>query len=483
MDWPITAPIFTIVFGMIIVLLNRCLGSERDTSISWKIVLFIAASALFQLAVLGTDYWGVSSSGLLRLDGLTTSYSVMFLFFFVLNHVNLRFSQVEFEKELPLFELAYLLFGLLLLLSNNLIIHLISLPILYVLMAIAPQLTKQAKHKIGYDTAVVGGLVILVLAALSIAAISADTKTLQLDRINETIQPIWGASFYIGWWLQVLIFGLFILIPPMSLFLRSYEKSGSWALAGLFRGGLPILAVLLMNKWFVLTSTKWEDGRLTQQLWIQTDMVMGVMCAVFLFIALIVLLNRNSLLLFFQTVWSIALYLGFAGQLLGGQSEFVFSHQGIVLSSVLIAAMHYLAEEIGVSTNANLEDMREKLRQRPMRLQFSMLVALMSAVPLFSFGRIEGLAIQFHEALSGSERAVFSAIILIGTISCSAVLLFRIVEIYLANARRNTSWDHKGIPDRLWGYTLVLILIVLGVFPTPLYKYLIHSIRLFIHSS
>ncbi len=486
LDWPCFALVITPVIGIVVLLLNRILGNEKIFHTQWKTVLFILTATTFQVAILGRDYWGVSASGLFRLDGMNTHLLFCFLIFSLLNHISLRFDRCQFETETGILQLAFVLSGIIFIMANNLILYVLAAPMTFLIAGAAPLFNVETPKGKGFRIAVMSAMIVMFLFAFSAALIGQAADTLELGEIGQALLVAQKSpQFIIGWSLHILMCISMMLLPPMALFLTRYEHSESWSLIGFFRMSLPLLGVILFSKWIFITGFQWEiTGSFTSILSLSAAHISGVLSCAVSVITILALLNTERVLLFSQLTLTAGLFSALLSTSLIGPEGLLISQSTIYIFVFCSSLLHLTFATLNISTQATLKDLGDALQKSSVSIQLGCLFALLGSAPFLTYvGYDLNKKLIERAKLILDIEGVTSLLALIFTALITIIICNRIVELYFGNARRNSVWDDRGFAAKIWNYTLMAIVLILGIYPTPLYKYLSHSINLFVKNA
>lgn len=485
-DWPISALILTPIVGIVVLLLNRILGNERIFHTQWKVVLFILGATLFQVSILGREYWGVSSSGLFRLDGFNTHLLFCYLFYMLLTHISLRFEKNNFESETAILQLAFTFAGIVFILANNLILYVAAAPMTFLIAGVGALCNSTVSKSRGFRSSVMSAMMSMSIFAISAAIIGQSTDALELNTIIAKIGLAQKTpQFYVGWALHIMVCFSMLLLPPTSLFIEQYKKSESWALVGFFRMSLPLLGLLLLSKWIFLTGFSWGlDGELKSLLSISAAHISASLACLVFILACAVLLTTDRVILFSQVALTALVSAGLLFSILSGVQGFLVTQSALYIYIFCSCLLHLSLSTLKLSTAASLQDLRDALQKAPVSVQLGFLFSLLGSAPFLTFVGfdINKQLIERTRYLGDSE-GVLSLISLILMGIMTVLICNRVVELYFGNARRNSFWDDRGFAAKMWGYTLIAFLLILGIYPTPLYKYLSHSINLFVKNA
>lgn len=479
-DWPIVAPLLTALFGMIVLLMVRFFGQEKLESVQWKTVLFVLAAAIFQLGFLAYEFWGVAPSGLLRLDGLTTHLSLVFMLHLLLQHIIRRFDRVVLESESYLFQLLFLFFGLLVLMAENLLLYVVALPAVYYVVFLSPALQQQVNKRVLYRDVSRLCLVLLAALVLSIGAIIGATDEFGLTKIMQTVSASNASKgFTLGWGVMLACQLSLLLLPPASFFISAFKKSQSWFVFGYFRMGALLLGALLVAKWMFLTALRFETSELVSRLPHHYGyFLVSFAAAAFFVISFMALFTRRTAENI-QAVLTAPLlavfisYVGINGDVTGGQA-FLYL---FVLSA---AAVIFVLSENKISVGGDIGEIRSSLHASNVSVVVLWSVGWLACSPYLTKVGHDILYRLVPVLHAGVDFDAQATAYIVGSMFATSVIIYRLIDVLYSDARRNNVWDARNFSNKMWSYALMLIVLILGVFPAPLYKYVVHSVSLFV---
>lgn len=485
-DWPIVAPLLTIAFGTTVLLINRLLGNEQDKRTQWKVVFFVFAAATFQITFLGGKNWGTTSSGLFYLDGFNAHLVTAAVVYFLFSHVSFSLEVREHDFELGVFQTIFALVSISTILTNNLVLLPLSFATMFFISAIAPLLTEEASKNNGIKFASAGAVVVMIFSGFAIALIAEAADSFMLDQIRSgVLETTKHPQFYIGFALLIFLLFLFLLFPPSALFVDRYTRSATWSLVAFFRQSLQLVAALLIIRLSFFIAMKPNDvGQFVSNMSFSYEHVIGGMICLFLFVAVVTLLLAKNVLVIFQTMTGVIALISLISINLGSRQGIYYAQANVYGFIFVAIGLFCLLSFLNLSTNSSLEDLRIAIQKTPVAVQLSFLATLILSVPIFNFYGFDLLTTMMIEA---KKRSATGSTLVILMIIClvliSLILSLRIIELFHGNAKRNGQWDTRSLPNKLWCYVLILCLLFLGIYPTPLYKYLSHSVDLFINNS
>lgn len=433
-------------------------------------VLLVASATTIIVAIVMNDIY---INAVVSYAPANMTFLGAFLLLCLLNHLNLaKENQVLIFETAPL-QLLFTLLGSTIILANNLIVFCVGCPALLLILWSSSQLGSSRTvnlwpmiFRFSFLT-----LMICFSSALFIYTFgTADLKSMTQGLGNTVMK---SPSVY-AWAMMGFVF--LTLSSSFGFFSKEVREAKSWGVVAFFRCGSAFLALILLFKWVQIGV---KNG-----FWPKEYPDLGFIIYSFLSVCglLRVFLQKKTEELFFlitlQPLLILLIGSSFESPLISTQSVSSF-----LLAVLFIPFFTNLLITVRASTMGQVTDLQLAMRAAPkflIPLTF-LLMLIFSPVgsvigfDLFSEIVKEVTRIPLAEA---SQAQIFVAamvlFVIFGTMVLNAIFLRGIMG---GNAEHKQTEVAAHIIERFWVYTLSLPVIVLGIYPPPLYNYVISSIK------
>ncbi|HEX4923604.1 MAG TPA: hypothetical protein VFV50_05940, partial [Bdellovibrionales bacterium] len=342
--------------------------------------------------------------------------------------------------------LAAGLVGTFLLSANNLVVLVIALPT-YILLAMSGpstgnrgQATRSGLHAIGWSALVMvlmgigAGLIVSGGGSLSLTGVVAGTAALT-------------KPFYLGWSLIGSVLLVLLFLFPCSFLLGDFREARDWQIAAVFRIGPSLVFSALVVRWCSLIPGFPEPALLE-----------AVAAAFALFLALIILSGRGLLFVVH------ALSLLPAQLWLWGLSDpktMPLSLAGVFFASLALPRLIFLFERVGADPSVSIQTLNGALRAASFGIRLEVFAIGVTLMPL---GTFLGFNFLVQKPLLASICGASLTLVIV-------LFMGRALEAREADTKAETRLNQL---ESAVGVILLVSLIVLGIYPTPLYNYIHH---------
>jgi hypothetical protein len=196
------------------------------------------------------------------------------------------------------------------------------------------------------------------------------------------------------------------------------------------------------------------------------------------------LISKQTLLRVLSQLSIQSVALGFVPFFLKNNELIKIGLSHICLSAIISVLCMAALAEIKLSTKVLLSGLREAVQNASIRVQIMISFSMIAMVLPFTMPARLLLHAIWEAAFRGSGMtSIFCALILIFMAGNMLLMSLRVVQTFAVDAERNLKWDGGSVAQKIWAYSLFVLVLVLGVYPTPLYNYFAHSIKLFLKAN
>ncbi|MGE3973080.1 MAG: hypothetical protein AB7F59_00990 [Bdellovibrionales bacterium] len=402
-------------------------------------------------------------------DGSELVFALMTLIYFLLNHLNLYRDRISYERELAAIQLVIAFLSLVLIFSNHMLVVTLALPLLILTVAFAPQLAYKSKASISMNHGISWAALVLLILALSSGLIYQELQTLRFDQIQKALsEKGFTTTSLLGWGAPLVLFCSLLCFPVFTFFAKDYEKADSWTLIGLFRQTLPLLGAIMICRWILSMAGSWEadtfvpfKGFLVTLLPV---VAFGLMAA---FVLVQTLFAKNMAQIFqiysiqplLLTLWSLSS---------GTKESFLKGVAGLFLYTIAVPLTLKIFMALDLKPFESTDGGRLALRAASFfqRLQLFALFIIFS--PL---GTFVGFSLIVSTA-QGAQKILWLQLM---PVICAASLMISLIsvlgELFDDFSPKVTAENKTSYIDNIIGYSLLIFVITLGIYPSPLYKY------------
>jgi hypothetical protein len=239
LEWPEGLGLSTQFFGLIFFMVFNL--SKRNT------LRYLALAAITGVAF-AHYLWivpkGLSASGLINYDRTSLVFVQSFLGFILLTHL-FTGSDSRLKPEASAFLLAFSTLGTFLLLSNNLIIQITTLPIFFLMSVASPKVTRKGQSFQSLQTLLNWALLLLIILTLAASFIYLSSGSFQLQKFKVSDE----SAYFVGWTLIAAVLLSLIFLFPLGLLVEDHFQSEDWSISSNFRIGANLVFVGLLLKW------------------------------------------------------------------------------------------------------------------------------------------------------------------------------------------------------------------------------------------
>jgi len=432
-------------------------------SIKYRALLLPSLLLLFAGVLLFGDLH--SSDSYLVVTTTRRTLAFMWVMFLLLAQICTAKDKTLLEEELLPVQIGYAGLGCLALFSNHVSILVLSLITLFVVCTQAPQLSLRSRARDVTPWAHFWFSSLIILAVLFVGLVLVEFGTLYITQIQSMV-----LAAPMGPWVHWVL-GLFLILIlssniflPFSFFLREFEESDSWRIFSYFRVSASMLLLLISVIWVESLAGGWSANG--QFEWAKGTVLPDVF---FYLSALISVLASFQVLFskrFSQTFQALAMqvHIPLCWGVLSGVRLAQLSEIYALLSWVLaIGIILFVVVDIDLKPFEEESGVQMALKTATPIHIFAIILGILSLSPMFRIGSFEMLSSGFNKWSP--------ALLVCAALSVMGVML-ELSMIFNGYSLRRERINIVG-RGGLWGVLfLCLILITLGIYPSPLYKYL-----------
>lgn len=473
-------PQMTLLIGLLASLMVSINTRFNDRALKlnqWGIGAAVLLFALIQQLLLYRAAPTLFLRGGMVLDGISQLMSVSILTLALLIHLNRR-HQTKMSSHIHVLFLTSILLAVFFVQTNRIFFGILTLAalVLSTYATLAAEEKSERQPAIAYfgvlkSLAVLGVGVLLTLSCLLIFGES------QFDEMHRALmrKPI-GPELIFALEGLILFFGVYFSgFPPFSGFLSLLKKQSSWPLALGYSALFAIIGLNVFIRWGVMLFSAPSSGALELEAFGETNIleyVQIISVFVLLFVPAMALFSdsiKKSLVYFVLNPSALVLF----GISFGKREVFGFAASQIFLSVFLVGIILFVLKMLNVSENAKWEEWRGVGRRH-----FSL-----SLVFLGSVAALAGLAPFFSSLLIQRTLCINSpvALFVLGNVSLGGIFVARLAIWAFQEGRAGDSLkrgqETMRTSDRLLIFVQVALLIFVGIFWQPLYKYGAYSVR------
>jgi len=476
-------PLITLLLGIFFMAGTEILGDEKSGEIPWLVHAFVLALAFFQQAMLYRMPPTLFVRGGMSLDGVTQLFSCAILILALITQLNRRDERRSLSSQINILSLGTVVFSLVAIQSNRFLFGIISLlgMIWTSQSALAAESDPRGQPALVHS-AIIRGLVFLVGGVfLCLLALSTFGET-QIDEIQRMIvrahfrdEPLFALEIFITF-LAAFTMG----IPPFQGLFGSSRQKASWSLSIGLGGVFAVTGMSLFVRWGLVVFSRVAIGGL--ELEPLTNLNIFLVIRVLSSTALVLcpflsLSNRNlrgSFLIFMLNPFIQCLFAFSFGQ----KETLAHGMVDILVSVFVLGMMISSAQSLNLTHDTSLQDWTG-VGRRNRSGTLGLLIALAGEA---GFAPFYGSLLVQKTLSINSWHVIF----LLLNMALSGFYVARLVA--LAFHRGSALGFERGSgepvfapesPRKMWFALQFVLLIFIGIFWQPLYKYGAFSIRSF----
>lgn len=476
-SYELLLPLITLFAGLLFMMAVEVGGGEDSYASQWRAHVFVLVLALAQQLLLYRMPSALFMRGGMVLDGVSQVFSISILVLALVVHLSRREDHNPLRPQVDVMTLGATLLALFCVQTNRYFFGVIGIAGLIWTThgALAADGARGRQPQTAHSGIIRGlfGLLAGALLVLFCLGAFSETQINEIQRIMIRSTPSGDILFI----LQVLI--LFVAayvmgIPPFSGVFGSARSRGSWSLALGFTGVFAFVGLSFFMRWAILVFSRVSVGALELEplthlnIFESIRVIAGaglILCPLF---ALLQQKLRASLLYFFMIPFVQILFaLSFGMREISGFA----AGQVIIITMVLGLAISSV-QALGLSAGFAMKDCVGLGRRDPVSTLFF----------VFSLMAAAGLAPFFGATLLQKTLCINSwyGVFLVINLTLSGYYVARFVAMVF---QQPTTAERKPVVLS-WGWKLsfaapFLVLIFMGIFWQPLYKYGAFSIRSF----
>lgn len=476
-SYELLLPLITLFAGLLFMMAVEVGGGEDSYASQWRAHVFVLVLALAQQLLLYRMPSALFMRGGMVLDGVSQVFSISILTLALVIHLSRREDSNSLRPQADVMTLGATLLALFCVQTNRYLFGIIGVAgLIWTAHGALAADGSRGRQPQTAHSGIIRGLVVLLAGAFLVLfcfAVFGETQINEIQRIMIRAAPSGDVLFI----LQVLI--LFIAayvmaIPPFHGVFGAARARSGWSLALGFTGVFALVGLSFFMRWAILVFSRVAVGALELEPLAPIDIfesIRMVACAGLIFCPLFALLQqklRASLLYFFMVPFVQILFaLSFGMREVSGFA----AGQVIIMTMVLGLAISSI-QALGLASGFAMKDCVGLGRKDPVSTLFF----------VFSLMAASGLAPFFGAVLLQKTLCINSwyGIFLVINLTLSGYYVARFAAIVF---QQPASAERK--PAALsWGWKLsfaapFLVLIFMGIFWQPLYKYGAFSIRSF----
>lgn len=481
-EWVLISPVLTVLVGACAAMISHALHPQRNGNIAIKIAAFSLLAAGIQIALLGHRAYGLSPSGLFRIDGMSLGFAMIATLFLSLGIGSLcqeRNGTWPYCSPAALILATTTFAGLF---ANDGLLLFLSLSTLLIFIRWPTSIWAIESESRNDKTDILGIIGWFVFAGFCMTILMQTVGSGRYDVIEQArFAHLAEAPFHIGIIGLLFVHAIGFLPSPVDPYIEKAPRLGHWAGVAFAKTVVPMIFLLLAVRWM------WLFG-FDKDLMPTTQVDLGVVVGLFLVglsaLGIWVLISEQSSLRVVTHFSLSSLALGLVPFFLNDPKllNVGFSHMCIVGLVTFIVWASF--SEMEISTSASFSRLKEAAQNATVRVQLMLAFGLLGLT--FPFGEPANLLIKrlwLKAAEVPSPVTVMCAILLVLLAANVLLMCIRIVQIFAMDAGRNMTWEGGRVDQKIWAYGLLIAVLILGVHPVPLYNYFAHSIRLLLKAN
>ncbi len=432
-------------------------------------VFVVFLGTLVQLFYLSTLAVMPAQNKLFIFSGTEICFSIALMLFFIFSHFNFYFDKVVYEKELGLLQIATAFLSFCTLFSNHFLVLIFTIPALMLIVFSAPHFSYKSTARLSLLAGVPWAFLFLVVLGLSAALTFQEFHTMEFSELRLRIveKGLHGPQI-LGVIAPLILFGAMMLFSAFSFFLPDYERSDSWNLIGQFRMLVPLLAAIMICRWILTFGGVWRDHYFIPASGFPIQVIPIV---IFLLLSVSILIQTVTVRKLSQVIqiFSIQpLLLTLWGLSSGTNDSLLKGIAGLFLYAIGVPLCLKVFVVLDIKPFESIEGGRLALRGASFVEKLQICVLLIILSPL-------GTYIGYSLVMTTVDPPIQLGLGNILPAICAASLLFSLIMI-MGELFDNYSPRKLVIPrnqwvDHVFGNTILILLITLGIYPSPLYKY------------
>lgn len=473
-NYQLLIPQLSLLFGIFFLGFLQVGKEEKSLGLQWIVQMFFLVLAFCQEGLLYQVPSTLFINGSLVLDGTTEILSLSLLLLSIMVQVCRLREKQTLTPQVNILTMGVTLFGLIAIESNRILFACIA--ILGLIWTAHGALAADSNNENQPDIVhggilrgvffLFGGIILCVLCFASFGDAQIDEMQRILVREPRKGQGLFAIECF------VLFLGAVVMgIPPFQGFLGRARRAATWPLAIGMSGLFAIVGFSLIVRWGVLVFTRPAIGGMGIEPLTTTsflDLLRLISSVSLIVVPLLSLINRQirgSILFFILNPFAQSLFALSFGQreIMGfvlGQILMASFIVGIIVSAfslLRISALATFQEWVGIGRRA-----------RPASLTLILAISAAAGMAPF-FG-----SILLQKTLSiNSAFAVFPLL----NLAFSGFYVARLVILAFHRGRAEISQIEATMNQKLWCAAQLIVLIFMGIFWQPLYKYGAFSIR------
>ena len=454
--------------GMMMTLVGGALA--KNPNVTWWLTLLSLVGAL---------------AACLIQNSLQVYFSCGLILMVILSHVGARAKLRDLSAEFSPAVLGFTAACFAIVNSDNLLIYVMAVPVCFFFQGCAPELVTRQKSKAAVNAAAVRALLFLVVLSWGTCLLYKVFGTMRLSEIKSaSITASSEQLFWAGWACFLSVALAWLPASASDAFGQKYEEADSWPVWVIFRMGPPLVATYLCMDWILILQNPVllklvPDG-------FGSQMLPRIGLYVFLALAAwnlfqLFLASRLSRVLHPWLFQPLALV--FLGTGVQDRGVLSWSLAGIALYAVGVPLVALGAQQAKWRPRAIWQDCVSVLSKTDLGTKVQIFVGLWALTPLATVAGYHVLsgALKSLSSLSGATPASPEGVITLSVLALSmmstGVQVFLLAKLFNTKASspdlaaKDTTRD-AHVP-RVVAATALIVFIILGIYPTPLYNYLV----------
>lgn len=481
-EWILVSPLLTVLLGASAAMISHILYPPKKGEVAMRIAIFSILMATIQLGILGYRAYGITPSGLFRIDGLSLSLALSVMIFLFLSSISLY---LEKNSSWPFTAVSILLLSttsLLGLFANDGLLLCLAISTLLIFSRWSSVIWSNRLDSFKDKRGIVGLLGWFVFAGFCLVLLVQTVGSVRFEMIEKSVASLsQHTGFHIGFFGLLIVQAFGFLPAPIDPYFEDSKKLGQWSGVIISKLVIPTVFILLTIRWMWIFGFDLDLNSKTQ---VDLSLVLGTGIATLYLLGVWVLFTE-------QTTLRVVTHFGLQTMSLAFVPFFLKRPELIGIGLAHLCLMGFVSimcmsalRELEVGTEARFSKLAEAVQNAPLRVQFIIGFALLVFVLPFSVPSKELIQALWASALTGNDiYSLFSAAVLL-LMSVNLVLMsVRVVQTFSVAAQRNLKWDGEAAVQKIWSYSLLTVVLVLGVYPTPLYNYFAHSIKLLLKAN
>jgi hypothetical protein len=386
--------------------------------------------------------FGAAHSRLFLYDQVSLTFLICFLSFIFFSESLVRGRALRPEGSAMKLCVGFL--GTALLLANNLAIIVIALPMFLFFSSIGPSVSEHGQRARSGLNAVTWSVLLLCLLCVGAGLFMSGNGVMSLDSLMVSSVSR-TSEFDQGWAVIFSALTVLVFFYPCAFLLRDSSESEDWGMSAVFRTAPSIVFCGLLFKWCRVEPN------------LPPLIVIQILVGSLSFVLFWILIFGRGLLLVVQALAMVPMTLLFWS--LTETKSIPAAMSALFIFSVAVSRLIYLFNFLGVKPGTSVRELHAALRAASFGLRLEVFVLGLSLMPLGTF-----LGFNFHIQLP-IEASICAASLTFAI----ALFLGRILEmkgpVEGAEVRLNQAESAIGV-------ITLAALIVLGIYPTPLYNYI-----------